>query len=258
MTEDNDLFSTLKDDYREALEYFNDALLQLESNPDDQDSLDRASRQLHNIKGFANRMRAPKLSELAHILEDVLAAVSAGRLRFYEALANLFFDGMDLFVHYLRTREVSSDKVAELVGEVEPMLFAALEEEGAAGDMESLLPDFIDSARDNVEVINEGLSILAEEPSNNKILQEVYRHAHSLKGSAMTMGFERMGKLAHYMEDVLRALQKRNLPVTTEACDALFETNDALTVMLDTLAASKRTRVDAESTMARLACKPGE
>ncbi|MBW2625522.1 MAG: Hpt domain-containing protein, partial [Deltaproteobacteria bacterium] len=28
---------------------------------------------------------------------------------------------------------------------------------------------------------------------------EVYRNAHSLKGSAMTMGFERMGKLAHSM-----------------------------------------------------------
>jgi two-component system chemotaxis sensor kinase CheA len=43
------------------------------------------------------------------------------------------------------------------------------------------------------------------------------------------------------------------LPVTAEACDALYETNDALTVMLDTLAASKRIRVDAESTMVRLA-----
>ena len=67
MTEDTDLFSTLKDDYREALEYFNDALLQLESSPDDQDSLDRASRQLHNIKGFASRMQAPKLRTGPHL-----------------------------------------------------------------------------------------------------------------------------------------------------------------------------------------------
>ncbi len=259
MTEDTDLFTTLKDDYRETLEYFNDALLQLESNPDDRDSLDKASRQLHNIKGFANSLRAPKLGELAHIFEDVLAAVNAGRLSFQETLANLFFDGMDLFVHYLRKREVPADKVAELVEAVEPLLLTAMEEESAAEeespaeDMEPLLPDFIDSARDNVEAINGGLSILAEEPSNSEVLQEVYRNAHSLKGSAMTMGFERMGKLAHYMEEVFRVLQRGNLPVTSEACDALFETNDALTVMLDTLAASKRIKVDAESTMARLA-----
>ena len=256
MSEDTDLFLTLKDDYREALEQFNDSLLRLETNPEDHDSLEMASRQLHNIKGFANRLRAPTLGQLAHIFEDVLVAVDAGRLPFDELLANLLFDGIDLFVHYLRTREVDSGKVAELVEEVEPLLFTAvegLEEETAPEEMESLLPDFIAAARDNVEAINLGLAGLEKEPANREILQEVYRNAHSLKGSAMTMGFERMGKLAHHMEDVLRALQKNQLPVTTEACDALYETNDALTVMLDTLAASKRIRVDAESTMARLA-----
>jgi two-component system chemotaxis sensor kinase CheA len=256
MNEDNDLFLTLKDDYREALEQFNNALLRLETNPQDDDSLERASRQLHNIKGLANRLRAPTLGQLAHIFEDVLVAVDAGRLPFDEYLANLFFDGIDLFVHYLRTREVDSGKVAELVEEVEPLLFTAIEEieeETAPEDMEALLPDFIAAARDNVEAINLGLAVLEKEPANSEVLQEVYRNAHSLKGSAMTMGFERMGKLAHHMEDVLRALQKNQLPVTIEACDALYETNDALTVMLDTLAASKRIRVDAESTMARLA-----
>ena len=253
MTEDTDLFSTLKDDYREALEHFNDALLRLENEPEDRDSIERASRQLHNIKGFANRMRAPKLGQLAHILEDVLVAVNEYRLPFGGTLANLLFDGMDLFVQYLRTRDVPSDKVAELVEEVEPLLFAAMEHETAAKDMEPLLPDFIAAALDNVEAINRGLSTLEKEPANKESLQEVYRNAHSLKGSAMTMGFERMGKLAHSMEDVLRALQKNQLPVTPEACDALFETNDALSVMLDTLGASKRIRVDAESTMARLA-----
>ncbi len=253
MTEDTDLFLTLKDDYREALEHFNDALLRLEVDPEDRDSLDKASRQLHNVKGFANRMRAPKLGQLAHIFEDVLAAVAADRFPFDEALANLLFDGMDLFVHYLRAREVPSDRLAELVEEIEPLLFAAVEEDGAGEDMAPLLPDFIAAARDNVEAINRGLSSLEKEPSNSEVLQEVYRNAHSLKGSAMTMGFERMGKLAHYMEDVLRALQKEQLEITPEARDALFETNDALSVMLDTLAASKRSKVDAESTMARLA-----
>ena len=256
MSEDTDLFLTLKDDYREALEQFNDALLRLETDPKDHESLERASRQLHNIKGFANRLRAPTLGQLAHIFEDLLLAIDEGRLPFDESLANLFFDGVDLFVHYLRTREVDSDRVAGLVEQVEPLLFTVFEEiedEATPEDMEPLLPDFIAAARDNVEAINLGLAVLEKEPANSEVLQEVYRHAHSLKGSAMTMGFERMGKLAHHMEDVLRALQKNQLPVTAEACDALYETNDALTVMLDTLAASKRIRVDAESTMVRLA-----
>jgi two-component system chemotaxis sensor kinase CheA len=253
MSEDTDLFLTLKDDYREALEQYNDALLSLETSPEDRVSLEQASRQLHNIKGFANRMGAPTLGQLAHIFEDVLGAVTEGRLPFYESLANLFFAGLDVFVHYLRTRAVDAGKVADLVAEAEPLLFTAVDEEITPEDMEPLLPDFIAAARDNIEAINRGLFILEKEPANSDGLQEVYRNAHSLKGSAMTMGFERMGKLAHHMEDVLRALQKNHLPAAKEVCDALYETNDALTVMLDTLAASKRIKVDAESTMARLA-----
>ena len=217
MNEDTDLFLTLKDDYREALEQFNDALLRLETDPKDHESLEKASRQLHNIKGFANRLRAPTLGQLAHIFEDLLLAIDEGRLPFDESVANLFFDGVDLFVHYLRTREVDSDRVAGLVEQVEPLLFTVFEEiedEATPEDMEPLLPDFIAAARDNVEAINLGLAVLEKEPANSEVLQEVYRHAHSLKGSAMTMGFERMGKLAHHMEDVLRALQKNQLPVT--------------------------------------------
>ncbi|MFP3870769.1 MAG: response regulator, partial [Syntrophobacteria bacterium] len=74
-----------------------------------------------------------------------------------------------------------------------------------------------------------------------------------LKGSALTMGFERMGRLAHRIEDVLRAFQEGRLPVTAEACDALFESNDAISIMLDTLAEGKRIKVDVESSLARLA-----
>ena len=253
MTEDTDLFLTLKEDYRESVEHFNDALLLLENNPEDSGSLEDASRQLHNIKGFASRVRAPKLGQLAHVLEDTLATVSEGRLVFDEAMANLMFQGMDLFVHYLRTRQVPADKVAALVGEIEPILFSTIEEESAVKELEELLPDFIAAGRDNIEAINQGLSKLENDPAGSEIVQEIYRNAHSLKGSAFTMGFERMGRLAHHMEDLLRAFQDGLLPVTVEACDAIFETNDAISVMLDTLAASKRMKVDVEKRIAKLA-----
>jgi two-component system chemotaxis sensor kinase CheA len=253
MTEDTDLFLTLKEDYREALEQLNDLLLRLETTRGDRDALEDAARQLHNIKGFANRMGAPRLGKLAHMLEDVIGAVDEGRLPFDESAGDVLFQGLDLFVSYLRSREVPDGKVAALVESVEARLFGAPEEDDAATQMEELLPDFVAAARDNVEAINQGLVDLGRDPANTEALQEVYRNAHSLKGSAQTMGFERMGKLAHCMEDVLRAFQEGRLAVTTEACDALFEVNDAVSVMLDTLAAGKRVKVDVESRMTRLA-----
>ena len=125
--------------------------------------------------------------------------------------------------------------------------------ETAQLDMESLLPDFIASARDNVDNINRGLLRLEKEPSDREWLRGVYRSAHSLKGSALTMGFIRMGGLAHQMEDVLREVQMGQLRVAGEVCDALFEANDTLSLMLDTLAVTKRIKVDVEPNVKRLA-----
>ncbi|MFP3870980.1 MAG: Hpt domain-containing protein, partial [Syntrophobacteria bacterium] len=184
MPEEIDLFGTLKDDYREALEQFNEALVRLENRSHDSDSLDVAGRQLHNIKGLANRMGAPKLGKVAHILEDVLTAVHRGQLPFDEVLGELLFQGLDLFVHYLRSREVPGHRVAALVEQIELRMCAPSQEEPATEDLEALLPDFIVSACDNVEAINQGLVNLGNQPSDRETLQHVYRNAHSLKGSA--------------------------------------------------------------------------
>jgi two-component system chemotaxis sensor kinase CheA len=252
MAEETDLFLALKEDYQEALETLNEALLRLEGEPENRDALGAATRQLHNIKGFANRMGAPKLGQMAHVLEDLLAVALDRRFPFDDSLVDLLFRGLDLFVHYLRTRDVPTDQVASLVDESEGLLFPATEPEGVGEDVEKLLPDFVAAARENVATINHGLFKLEHDPGDRETLQEVYRHAHSLKGSALTMGFERMGKLAHRMEDVLRAFQDGSLPVTTEVCDALFETNDAMSTMLETVAASKRMKLNVEGTITRL------
>ncbi len=252
MTENNDLFLTYKEEYREALEHCNQALLMLVSDPDDGVSLKSASRQLQHIKGFANRMRAPRLGQLAHIVEDVLEGVDSGRLTFDEDLADILFKGMDLFVHYLRARDIPSEETAKFLNQIEPLVFIAMDEESAEREMEALLPDFVASARDNVEGMSRGLACLEKDSSDTDVLQEVYRHAHSLKGSSLTMGFKRMGRLAHRMEDVLRSLQKGQLRVTRKVCAALFEANDALSVMLDTLAVGKRMKVGAADRVAGL------
>ncbi len=253
MTKDNYLFQVLKDDYKEAVAHYRDALQELKSNPANSDCLANLGRQLQDIRDFASRMRAPKLGRLASILEDVLAGVSAGRFRFDKNLARLLVGAVDLFDQYLRTNEVPSDRTAEIMKKIESLLFTTTDGETAQLDMEPLLPDFIASARDNVDNINRGLLSLEKEPSDRGLLQEVYRSAHSLKGSALTMGFVRMGGLAHQMEDVLRELQKGQLRVAGDLCDALFEANDTLSLMLDTLAVTKRMKVDVAPNLKRLA-----
>lgn len=55
---------------------------------------------------------------------------------------------------------------------------------------------------------------LEKEPENMDTINEIFRAAHSLKGMAGTMGFKRMQRLTHDMENVFRKSEVIKLKLT--------------------------------------------
>lgn len=49
--------------------------------------------------------------------------------------------------------------------------------------------------------------IIEKEPENTDTINEIFRAAHSLKGMAGTMGYKRMQKLTHQMENVFSEIR---------------------------------------------------
>ncbi|MGL4736969.1 MAG: chemotaxis protein CheA [Cellulosilyticaceae bacterium] len=95
-------------------------------------------------------------------------------------------------------------------------------------DMSQYLQLFIEESKDNLQSLNEHLLQLEHDPSDMQILNEIFRVAHTLKGMAGTMGFVRMQKLTHNIENVLSEIRNGKLRVTAEMLDILFQCLDAL------------------------------
>ncbi|MBE5936415.1 MAG: chemotaxis protein CheA [Lachnospiraceae bacterium] len=95
-------------------------------------------------------------------------------------------------------------------------------------DTSQYLEIFIDETREHVQSLNEHLLILEKEPDNKDTINEIFRAAHSLKGMAGTMGFERMKRLTHDMENVFQEIRNDNMTVTSKLVDILFRGLDAL------------------------------
>ena len=74
--------------------------------------------------------------------------------------------------------------------------------------------------------------ILEQEPENMDTINEIFRAAHSLKGMAGTMGYKRMQRLTHDMENVFQEIRSGNMKVQPELIDVLFRGLDALAVYL--------------------------
>ena len=81
--------------------------------------------------------------------------------------------------------------------------------------------------------MNEQLLIIEKEPENTDTINEIFRAAHSLKGMAGTMGYKRMQKLTHQMENVFSEIRNGKMKVDANLVDVLFQCLDALEEYLD-------------------------
>ena len=87
---------------------------------------------------------------------------------------------------------------------------------------------FIDDVNENMQAINRYLLALEQSSGNPFILNELFRAMHSLKASAQSMGFCRMGALSHEMENVVTAIQKGRIRPDVQLFDLLFRCLDYL------------------------------
>lgn len=102
-------------------------------------------------------------------------------------------------------------------------------------DVSQYLEIFIDETKEHLQSLNDQLLILETEPENVETINEIFRAAHSLKGMAGTMGYKRMQRLTHDMENVFSEIRNGNMKVTADLVDVLFKGLDALEAYLSNI-----------------------
>lgn len=81
-------------------------------------------------------------------------------------------------------------------------------------DVSQYLEIFIDETEEHLQTLSDCIMELEKEPENMDTINEIFRAAHSLKGMAGTMGFKRMQRLTHDMENVFRKSEVIKLKLT--------------------------------------------
>ncbi len=99
-------------------------------------------------------------------------------------------------------------------------------------DVSQYLEIFIEETKEHLQSLNEHLLILEKEPDNEETINEIFRAAHSLKGMSGTMGYKRMQRLTHDMENVFSEIRNGKMKVSSELVDVLFRGLDALETYL--------------------------
>jgi len=90
---------------------------------------------------------------------------------------------------------------------------------------------FVDEAVEHLEKIKSGVLALEKDVTDKEMMTQVFRSAHSIKGSSEMLGLALIGELSHKMEDALEALKVG--AINTGFFDVIFRTLDTLSLMVE-------------------------
>lgn len=102
-------------------------------------------------------------------------------------------------------------------------------------DTSQYLDLFIDETKEHLQSLNEHVLVLEKEPDNADTINEIFRAAHTLKGMSGTMGFSRMQRLTHDLENVFSEIRNGNMKASEKLIDVLFRGLDALESYLEVI-----------------------
>lgn len=108
---------------------------------------------------------------------------------------------------------------------------------------------FMDECQEHLLTLNQSLLELEHDPENSSILDRIFRAAHTLKGASATMGFNKMANLTHAMEDVLGKLRSKEITVSSELMNSLFEAVDSLEILTNTISEGKEEDIEISGTV---------
>jgi len=106
---------------------------------------------------------------------------------------------------------------------------------------------FLAECDELLQRVEESLVDLERAPDDQALLNEIFRAAHTIKGSSATIGHTRMAALTHAMETRLDDVRKGVAPVTPALIEALLKALDVLKVLRDEVETRVAADVDVDA-----------
>ena len=124
-----------------------------------------------------------------------------------------------------------------MIAPVRPRVVSA--RAGDRMDTSAFTGKFVEEARDRLKSLGIALVRLEAEPQSAEIIAEIFRDAHSLKGSAQMLGFVDISHIAHQLEDLFVAAKRDVRVIDGRAIDLVFRSLDLIAARVEELASGK-------------------
>ena len=128
--------------------------------------------------------------------------------------------------------EESSAKAAEAADSTPPEVQDEPEDDSFDDIEPELYAEFVDDAMSHLETIEINFLNLETDPENKKIIDDIFRPFHTIKGVSGFLGLKEVSEICHHTENLLDEGRKGGLEITGTISDLVLEIVDVLKVML--------------------------
>ena len=254
----------------EYLDTIDGLIRAVQAHPNDDDAIYRLFRTAHTLKGSAYTVGFTVIGDIAYPMEECMAGVRERRVllsdELFEGLTRaagiirlaLRRDPAHMpqlqrdvpatidFMKLLNGGEVSiavapSIPVAHLPAQSSGASVADVAETSSPVlSAEYLIPQldpevlsyFAPEAQEYLETLEANLLRLDKNVQDDELINQLFRTAHTLKGSAYTVGFQSIGDLVHHIEDFMGAVRDGHLAVQPGQTDLLLRSVDVVRVLM--------------------------
>jgi two-component system, chemotaxis family, sensor kinase CheA len=123
-------------------------------------------------------------------------------------------------------------------------------------DFEAIVRTYVAECEEHLSRMEEALIALETHPEDHQSLEAIFRGAHTIKGNAAGLSYDKVAEFAHAFEDVLQRMRAKTLPATQHRISLLLRSVDALRQMIpDAITGATELQSQHQSLLARLAAK---
>src|SRR5450755_4086326 len=105
--------------------------------------------------------------------------------------------------------------------------------------MDDLLREFLTETGESLDTVDNQLVRFEQDPNNAKILDNIFRLVHTIKGTCGFLGLPRLEALAHAAETLMGKFRD-GLPATNDAVTLILATIDRIKEILESLERDQR------------------
>ena len=231
--EDEELREIFKTDAEGLLKTLNEANHALLLNPVDEEKIQALDQAVNALKNAAKLTGLNDLAVVFGRLEEVTEQLKENPSISTKGVQTQIAEFLKTVPELIEHPELDADKLNATLALLEALNTEVANQQKSEKAREERLRNlFVEEAHELLQKINHSLIELEKVPESSTILAELLRHLHTLKGGAMMANFNKIGELAHKLEDYFQLYRNQNAEKKLELLPTAFTIIDLISEMV--------------------------